>query len=86
MPCHYGARNLGVPAPFELAGARVDGEYHVPTQAAIHHSVRNQHGSFDTGTGGRLCFPRPGEAEPLHVGGVNLLQRAEMRLGIVVAV
>ena len=83
---HYGARNLGVPAPFQLAGARIDGEHHVPAQAAIHHSVRNQHGSFHAGTSGRLCFPGPGEAEPLHICGVDLLQRAEMRLGIVAAV
>ena len=79
------ARDIRIPAPFGFARTRVHGKHYVPGQNTVEDSVvherRGFHGSLRSFSGGG-----PRQREPLHVLRVDLIQRAEVRLRIVMAI
>ena len=70
--------DLRIPAPLLLARARIDGEHDAPVRDAVDGAVRDERRRFLTAAAGSHVVG-PGEAQPLHVRRVDLLERAVAR-------
>ena len=73
------AVDFRIPAPFLLAGARVDGEHDAPVGDAEDRVIPDQRRGFLVASA-VADFIGPHQAEPLHVRRVDLLERTKTRL------
>src|ERR1700728_4829183 len=79
------AWDIRIPAPFGFARTRVHGEHYIPRQNAVEDSVVHKRRGF-YGSLGSFGRDGPRQRKPLHVLCVDLVQRAEMRLSVIMAV
>ena len=77
--------DLRIPAPEFLAGARVEREDDAPGRDAVERVVPHQRRAFLVAAA-RAHHVRPGQAETLRVGGVDLLEGAVARFVLIAAV
>ena len=75
------AVHLRVVRPQLLAGARVNGVHHAPGRGDVHHAVDHDGRGLHAARGFQVV--RPGQAQLVHVAGVDLAQAAVARLGVV---
>ena len=66
-----GAVHAGIKAPEALAAAHVNGVHHAPAGADVHDAVHHHRSGFHAAGGFQVV--RPGQAQILHVPGVELL-------------
>ena len=74
-----------IPTPLELTGASIESVEHIPRGGDVHRPIRDDGNGF-LAAGIRLGLKIPGKSEAGDVAGVNPLQRAVVRLRVVMAV